>query len=107
VREKRKGENKMKHLLTRVALMILIIAMCISMAACGGSGSNVDNSSGSNTGSAAQAGDKKESVELTLWHSFSAGVSQGVIDKFIEKYEKENPNIKIKQETAQIEEYQF
>ena len=34
-------------------------------------------------------------------------MSQDVIDDYIEMYEKEHPNIKIVQETAQIEEYQF
>lgn len=49
----------------------------------------------------------EEQVKLTLWHSFGSTVSQDVIDKFIQIYEEEHPNIKIAQETAQIEEYQF
>lgn len=50
---------------------------------------------------------EEEQITLTLWHSFGSGVSQGVIDEFIKIYEEEHPNIKIVQETAQIEEYQF
>jgi raffinose/stachyose/melibiose transport system substrate-binding protein len=50
---------------------------------------------------------KEETITLTLWHSFGSTVSQDVIDDYIEMYEKEHPNIKIVQETAQIEEYQF
>ena len=49
----------------------------------------------------------EETITLTLWHSFGSTVSQDVIDDFIEIYEKEHPNIKIVQENAQIEEYQF
>lgn len=50
---------------------------------------------------------KEEEITLTLWHSFGSGASQGVIDDFIKIYEEEHPGIKIVQETAQIEEYQF
>ncbi len=50
---------------------------------------------------------EEETITLTLWHSFGSTVSQDVIDDFIEIYEKEHPNIKIVQENAQIEEYQF
>lgn len=71
----------------KVAVLLTVGFMVLALTACG------------------KRGDDK--ITLTLWHSFVSGVSQDVIEDFIEIYEEEHPNIKIVQETAQVEEYQF
>ena len=71
----------------KTALLMAIVMAVLTLAGCGKK--------------------EEETITLTLWHSFGSTVSQDVIDDFIEIYEKEHPNIKIVQENAQIEEYQF
>lgn len=72
----------------KIALLMVMVMTALTLGACGKKAED-------------------EQITLTLWHSFGSTVSQDVIDDFIEIYEKEHPNIKIVQETAQIEEYQF
>jgi raffinose/stachyose/melibiose transport system substrate-binding protein len=48
-----------------------------------------------------------EKITLTLWHSFSADISGPIIKDFIAQYERGHPGIKIQEEFAQVEEYQF
>lgn len=71
----------------KTALLMTVVMMVLALAGCGKA--------------------KEEEITLTLWHSFGSTVSQDVIDDFIEIYQEEHPGIKIVQETAQIEEYQF
>lgn len=71
----------------KTALLMTVVMMVLALAGCGK--------------------EKEEDITLTLWHSFGSTVSQDVIDNFIAIYEEEHPGIKIVQETAQIEEYQF
>lgn len=59
------------------------------------------------TGCGQKTVDGEKQITLTFWHSFITGESAPIVNEFVEKYEKDHPNIKIVQETAQIEEYQF
>lgn len=93
------GEGLMKKM---AAIIMGVTITALSVVGCGNTG---------NTESTETSGKEKvenqEEVELTLWHSFDSGASGPIISDFIAKYESENPHVKIVEETAQIEEYQF
>lgn len=88
----------MKKRICKWIAAAMALALTLSLSACG---------STPQTSGDGNSADPEEQITLTLWHSFGSTVSQDVIDDFIEIYEAENPNIKIVQENAQIEEYQF
>ena len=72
----------------KVLAMVLALAMAFSLTACGGSGMSDQGTSGSGAGS---TGEVKE-MDM-FW--FSDGGDTAAMQKLIDQYQTENPNIKI------------
>ena len=72
----------------KVLAMVLALAMAFALTACGGSGMSDQGTSGSGAGS---TGEVKE-MDM-FW--FSDGGDTAAMQKLIDQYQTENPNIKI------------
>lgn len=84
--------------------MLLLTSLCLALviAGCG--------SKGNNTGGTSQGGGegKGDQVTVSFMHLWPEGVSAGqnkIVNQIITEYQNENPNIKIKQEVLDNEQY--
>ena len=80
------------------------MTLCLALVAagCGSNSSSTGESGNAGTGS---EGDK---VTVNFMHLWPAGVSAGqnkIVNQIIEEYQKENPNVTIKQEVLDNEQY--
>ena len=73
----------------KILYLLLLVGLVVGLAACGDKDSG---GSGGSKDSGDSGGSSDEEVELTMWVFPGMG-----IDEQIEKYQEENPNIKIKQ----------
>ncbi|GAB6929296.1 extracellular solute-binding protein [Paenibacillus sp. JCM 10914] len=79
---------------------VLLLTLCVALIAAGcGSG---------NSGGGASGGSDGDKVTVNFMHLWPAGVSAGqnkIVNQIIEEYQNENPNVTIKQEVLDNEQY--
>ncbi|WP_339271518.1 extracellular solute-binding protein [Paenibacillus sp. FSL K6-1330] len=81
---------------------VLLLTWCLALVAAGCGSSN------SSTGDSGSSGSEGEKVTVNFMHLWPAGVSAGqnkIVNQIIEEYQKENPNVTIKQEVLDNEQY--
>lgn len=97
---------------TKASGFLLLLSFMLALAGCGGpnggnNGGEADASAGSgSSGTAASAGGQK--VTLNMMHLWPAGVSaqqNKLVSQIVDQYQKEHPNVTIKQEVLENEQY--
>ena len=86
------------------SVLLLTICMAVIVSACGGGGKN-NQANGSKGNDTASVGEK---VTVKLMHLWPEGVSAGqnkIVNQIIKEYQDENPNVAIKQEVLDNEQY--
>lgn len=81
---------------------VLLLTLCLALVAAGCGSSN------SSTGDEGNSGSEGDKVTVNFMHLWPAGVSAGqnkIVNQIIEEYQKENPNVTIKQEVLDNEQY--
>ncbi|WP_055106978.1 extracellular solute-binding protein [Paenibacillus ihumii] len=84
--------------------MLLLTSLCLALIL-GGCGSKGSNGGGASQGGGEAKGDQ---VTVTFMHLWPEGVSAGqnkIVNQIITEYQNENPNVKIKQEVLDNEQY--
>lgn len=84
--------------------MLLFTSLCLALIL-GGCGSKGSNGGGASQGGGEAKGDQ---VTVTFMHLWPEGVSAGqnkIVNQIITEYQNENPNVKIKQEVLDNEQY--
>jgi len=95
----------MKRRALSLGLAVLLVALML--AACGKSGDNNASPSPSSTGGGASS-PSGDQITLNFMHLWPAGVSAAqnkVVEQIISEFQNEHPNIKIKQEVLENEQY--
>lgn len=76
----------------RMASVLLAIALATSLVACGTNGNNKTSSSGK--------------TKITFWHIWPDAEMNQIVNDYVEKFEKENPDIDVEAVATQEAEYQ-
>lgn len=86
---------------------VLLLTLCLAVFAAGcGAGGGTEGAGGSDKSSG--SGGEGEKVTVNFMHLWPAGVSAGqnkIVNQIIEDYQNENPNVTIKQEVLDNEQY--
>ncbi|HHY65472.1 MAG TPA: extracellular solute-binding protein [Clostridiaceae bacterium] len=87
-------------ILTRFLAALLLLALLLSIAGCGGQSSLPSATDKPPTETAGKKDENKDSskkpVEIEFWHNYDAGAGQiDVLNELIAEFEKENPDIKV------------
>ncbi|MGO4109503.1 extracellular solute-binding protein [Paenibacillus sp. YAF4_2] len=93
---------------TKWMTMALILSLAVVTAACGNNNNSSSNggNTASNGGSSESGSDKK--VTINFMHLWPEGVSAGqnkIVNQIIDDYQKEHPNVTVKQEVLDNEQY--
>lgn len=86
----------MVSLAKKMLYLLFLVGLVVGLAACSDKDSGGSEGSGGSKDSGGSGGSSDEEVELTMWVFPGMG-----IDEQIEKYQEENPNIKIKVQEAE------
>lgn len=94
---------------THSAWLALVLAMVLALAGCGGSTSTADQNTEGDGGNEQQQEDSSdEKVTVNFMHLWPAGSSKQhnlIVNDIIEEFQKENPNVVVKQEVLGNEQY--
>lgn len=88
--------------------MLLSLCMVIVAAGCGNNGNNGNNASQNGTSSNGTTESGSEKVTINFMHLWPEGVSAGqnkIVNQIITEYQNEHPNVTIKQEVLDNEQY--